>query len=59
MYQVKVYARRNAIMVTESPVISSWTEADKYLSSVGHGEGYWAELVQLYPSYSVTLSSTV
>ena len=59
MYQVKVYVRNNAMLCMESPVIDSRAEADKYLASVGTGEGYWAELVEVYPKYSVTLLSTV
>ena len=59
MYQVKVYVRNNAVLAMESPVVDSRLEADKYLTSVGTGEGYWAELVRVYPDYTVTLVSTV
>lgn len=59
MYQVKVYVRNNAVLAMESPVLESRVEADKYLHATGFGEGYWAELVRVYPGYTVTLSSTV
>ena len=58
-YQVKVYNSSNAYLVQESPIIDGRKDADEYLVSVGSGEGYWAELVRVYPGYTVTLVSTV
>ena len=58
-YQVKVYNRSNAYLVQESPVMDSRKDADNYLVSVGTGEGYWSELVEVFDGYTITRLSTV
>jgi hypothetical protein len=59
MYQVKVYQRSNAVLIMESDIMESYLEAQKLYLSAGFGEGYWAELHQVYPGYTIMRASTV
>ena len=59
MYQVKVYQRSNAALIMESDIMSSYLEAQKLYLSAGFGEGYWAELHQVYSGYTIMRASTV
>ena len=58
MYSVKVYNRKNAVMV-DSVVFPTRAQADKHYLSVGFGEGYWAELHKEFLGYSISMASTV
>ena len=58
-YQVKVYARKDASLIMESPVVEARQDADNYLAGVGTGEGYWSELVEVFDTYTITRLSTV
>ena len=58
MYSVKIYNRKNAVMV-DSVVFPTRSQADEHYLSVGFGEGYWVELHKEYLGYSVTMASTV
>ena len=44
MYQVKIYAHRDASLFAESELFQTREEADHYISLVGVGEGYWTEI---------------
>ena len=58
MYSVKVYARKNAVMI-DSQVFATRPSAEDYYLKVGTGEGYWAELHKEFLGYSIMQSSTV
>lgn len=58
MYQVKTFVRSNAVLKNVE-TFSSYAEADEHFIAVGFGEGYWAELHQVYTGYTVTLDTTV
>lgn len=58
-YIVKVYNNHNATLESESPVMESYLEANQVFLATGSGEGYWAELHQVYPNYTVTLATSL
>lgn len=57
-YRVKIWNRNNG-MIVDSVDFYNLKNAQRYYRSVGFGEGYWADLEQLFEGYSVTISSTV
>lgn len=52
MYQVKIYAYRDASLVTESELFQSRDEADEYARLAGSGEGYWTEIYEISTVWS-------
>jgi len=58
MYSVKVYARKNAVMI-DSQVFATHADAVEYFDNTGIGEGYWSELHREHLGYSVMLHSNV
>lgn len=59
MYQVKIYNRSDASLVSKSKIFSSISQARVIFDNSGFGEGYWVELHRVYPNYSVSIVSTV
>ena len=58
MYQVKAYNRSNGQILSESNPMGYLLAM--YVARVtGSGEGYWVEIVKVYPGHTVTLFSTV
>jgi hypothetical protein len=52
MYQVKIYAHRDASLVAESELFQSRDEADEYARLAGSGEGYWTEIHESFVVWS-------
>jgi len=53
MFEIKIFQASNASLV-ETRVFDTLSDALDNYNASGFGEGYWTEMRQVYPDYTVT-----